>query len=365
MSPIISKIIATLILFIAGSFYPVINNTILTYQFQFEKNLSLQFQQPWFQTLLSFTGMSFFIIPSLIKTRCKEDINSHNSEMAVFRSSSFSSILGIFSLVLQTYSLIYMPVHVWQIFNEFYLLFSALFSIIIGRKKLHFTDWIGLFFVVFGISLAGVSVLIRSIHQRSELTTEIFFSFILQILGHSLKAFVELSEESLLENSSSLTVTAYEGLWGVYLITLIILPIVNITQTDLIIFHERSPDILTFLKGSSFLIIFEVFFIISFAIYRFSEIYLLGASKARRSVYESFLPITIWLLSFIKYKIQKNNILPFIDNYSYLEIAGLVITLLGSLMYHKIIKLSCFVYSKENLDTSRDVQIMPNNYVLD
>ena len=86
MSPIISKIIATLILFIAGSFYPVINNTILTYQFQFEKNLSLQFQQPWFQTLLSFTGMSFFIIPSLIKNSCKEDINSHKSGMAVFRS---------------------------------------------------------------------------------------------------------------------------------------------------------------------------------------------------------------------------------------------------------------------------------------
>lgn len=363
---IITHILVTLLLFIAGSIYPVFNNAILTYQFRYKNNLSLQFQQPWFQTLLSFVGMSLFIIPSLIMSRCKDDININNSGMQLFRSSSFSSILGIFSLVLQTYSLIYMPVHIWQIFNDFYLLFSALFSIIIGRKKLHFTDWIGLFFVVLGISFAGVSVLIRSISLRSELTTEIFFSFILQILGHALRAFVELGEESLLESSKPYTITAYEGIWGVYLISFIILPIVNITQTDLIIFHEYSPDILTFIKCSKVLIVLEIFFAISFAIYRFSEIYLLKSSKSRRSIYESFLPLTVWIFSFVKHKIQKvKNNTPFFDKYSYLEIIGLIITLLGSLMYHKIIKLSCFAYSKETLDDSRNSQMIPNNFVLD
>lgn len=366
MASVFLQILVTLLLFLAGSIYPVINNTILTYQFQYKNNLVLQFQQPWFQTLLSLIGMSFFIIPSLIISRCKKDINNQTNGWSIYRSSSLSSILLIFSLVLQTYSLIYMPAHIWQIFNEFYLLFSALFSIIVGRKKLHFTDWIGLFFVVLGISFAGVSVLIRSISLRSELTTEIFFSFILQILGHALRAFVELGEESLLESASSSTITAYEGIWGVYLVALIILPIVNITQTDLIIFHEYSPDILTFFKCSKLLIILEVFFVISFAIYRFSDIYLLSASKLRRSIYISFLPLTVWLTSFVKYKIQKEKPnLPFIDTYSYLEIAGFIITLFGSLMYHKIIKLSCFVYSKEAFDNSRDAQMIPNNYVLD
>lgn len=367
MASTIIQIISIFLLFLFGSIYPVISNTILTYQFTYKDKIYLQFQQPWFQTFLAFIGMSFFIIPSLVITRCKEDINNNNnSGLAVFRSSSLSSIFGIFSLALQTYSLIYMPVHIWQIFNEFYLLFTALFSIIYNGKKLHITDWIGLFFVVLGISFAGVSALIRSISERTELTTELFFSFILQILSHCLKAFVELGEDSLLKSSSSLTITAYEGLWGVYIISLIILPFVNITKYNLIGFHEYSPDILTFFKSSKFLIALEIFFVISITIYRFCEIYLQGTSKEKKYIFESLLPITVWFTSFVKYKIHKSaSVSPFFDNYSFIEIAGLVITLFGSLMYHKIIKLPCFVYSKESLGSTKDIQIVPDKYVLD
>ena len=355
MGSLIQQIVAILVLFIAGSLYPVLNSTILTYNFRFKGSLFLCFQQPWFQTLIAFLGLSFFIIPSLIYTKFSKKKNNSKQDnqytnLAIFRLSSSASILRIISVGLQTYSLTFMPVNVWQIFSEFYLLFTALFAVIFKQEKLHFTDWVGLFFTVLGIALAGVSALLRSISERSNAITELFFSFILQILSHALQSFSVLSQENLLKESSPITLTAFEGLWGVYLIGLIILPLVNVTDSHAIGIHETTADLPYFFKNSTALIPLEIGFLLLFGLYRFSCFYLFSKSSYRESIYNSFLPSTFSITTLVRHQIYKDNlVISFLEKYSILEIVGIVSTFLGSFIYHNIFKLPCFGYSKESL----------------
>ncbi|OHT08581.1 hypothetical protein TRFO_22843 [Tritrichomonas foetus] len=367
MGSLFTQIIAVIILFITGSIYPVVNNYILTHQFPYKNGLTLQFRQPWLQTFFVCFGMTFFMIPTLIRAKCKANIKADKiSGFNLFRVIIAPSLLTILYVALQTYCLMFMPVNIWQIFNEFYLLFNAFFSVTFRGQKLHFTDWTGLFFVVIGIAFAGVASLMRSISERSATTTELFFSFILQILAHCLKGFASLGEDYMLQNSNTVTVTGFEGLWGIYLIAFIFLPFCNITKSQYVGIHEITADAVTLFQNSTALIILEIVFICCIAFYRFCSLYLYSLSSFRKTLYESFLPITVWLISYFTHLFTKQeNSRKFFDYNSYFEASGLIITLFGSFIYHRIIRLPCFAYSKETIDNnSSEVQIAAKNYLL-
>ena len=364
MNSTFQQILSAIAFFILGSLYPVVNNTILSFKFRYKNNLELEFRQPWLQTFLMFFGMSFFMIPTLIKARCKSQQNSNRiSGFQLYRIVFVPVFINIIAAILSTYCLMYMPVHIWQIFNEFSLLFNALFSAMFKHSQLFFSDWIGLFFVVIGISFAGVFSLLRSISEHSSTTTELFFSFILQILCHCFRSFSSIGEEFLLKESTPITIIGFEGLWGIYIIGLIFLPLSNVNKSDYAGIYEVSADIIPFFQNSKYLILLELLFIICVSFYRYARAFIMSSSVNTKSLYESFFPISVWLISFLRYLVVGSESTKFFDSNSAFELIGLIITLFGSLLYHRVIKLPCFLYSKES--NNSDVHSMTNDYLLD
>ena len=179
--------------FITGAFFPVLNKIILKAEFTYKYGFTLGFNKPWFQVFALNFGMIFYGIPFLVhffKRKCNKNVAMPKLfSWEIFRRCGLPSILYIVASVLQTYSLLTMPVSVWQIFHGFQVLFTTLFAVTVLKQRLFLVDWLGVFMNVFGLSFSGVAVLLRGISKQNEKISEQFIMMILAIISHGIKSY--------------------------------------------------------------------------------------------------------------------------------------------------------------------------------
>lgn len=358
--------------FLTGAFVPVLNSIILHGQYPYKDGLYLQFKKPQFQLWALFLGMTAFFIPSYIyKKYIKKKsgrIRSTRSQLIIFRQVSIPAICNIIATLFLNKSLIFMDTTVWQIFFGFQILFATLFAITIRKQHLFLVDWLGLFVSVAGMCFSGVAALLRvNTTENSQTITEIFFSFIICIFSHGITAFQTILEEKLLHdlNLDGATLTAYEGLWGLFICTFILLPISSIIpqSDDFMGIYENSLETFQILGNSKDLIFLLVGYILTVSLFSYFGITITDFSTAiHRNLYEIIRPLPVWILSVTARYIQESSYIgeP-IDKYTALELSGFLIAMIGSFIYNRIIKFPCFTYIEDEIE---DKTKLLNNNIL-
>ena len=331
--------------FIIGAFTPFLNGIILKNSYTWKNGLTLKFSKPWFTNWMTYLGMLIITLPKIISY-----IRHHDKRVgfSIFRKTAVPSILAIIASGMQNYSLMYMPLTIWQIFFSFQILFTTVFAVTYRKQQLYLVDWLGLLLTVVGVCFNGVAGLIRGIKSTDDITT-IFFMFIICILSHGIKSFETILEESLLHEQqlTGFELTAAEGLWGFYLMTFIVLPCCQALPSSYVLyentiesFQQMGKSINLLLFNIAYMILNTAFTYLGFQI---TDIY----SAIQRNMYENLRPLALWILTTLFYYLWSDDDIGVgeeIDKYSFLELAGYAIVILGNLIYNRVIRFPCFIY---------------------
>lgn len=348
----IKKTFGICLFLISGTAFPILNNAILNFNVSWENNVEIQFRKPWFQNCLMFVCMCFFLVFNIIKKRCGcGDEAAHLSDMdrfRLFRFCAIPSIIYIIATILQNYALLYMSTTVWQLFHGFQLLFTTLFAVTYRKQQLFLYDWLGLFVTILGMCVAGVGIMLRQENKGDVFN--VFIAFILVIFSHGLKGFQTILEEKLTHdhNVSPIDLIGIEGFWGSYITILICIPICNVLNPTLGVgLYENTREAFSMLNKSRKLTILLIFYMITITIYSYGGVLVTSQESAvHRSMYELARPFLVWITSTLTYYITKSpDYGDKLDKYSAFELIGFGICVLGIIIYNRIWKLPCFVYS--------------------
>ena len=349
-----------------GAFYPIFARGIMTSQHAWKYGLALEFRKPCFQTFLAFFGSAILFLVYLVLKKCGKVRVSLQTDAEVYRLCGVASLFSVLATAIDFFTLFYIPTTVWQAFHSWQVMFSSIFAMTLNRQRLRFTEWIGLFLLVAGISICGVSSLLRSIKNNSDQTSAMFFSFVLVIFGSGIKAFATGIEEYLMNQDdylvTPLQLTVFEGIWGIYISGLMALPVVNILHTDNPM-YESTLDIHEYFKRSYVLVFAELGFLLLITMYAYLALVVVSKKSAvDRFVYESLRPLAILVLSGVYYFISGRATSDSIDAYVFGEISGVVVLFLGTLVCMNVIKCPCFSYNAQT-DTDAFLEALPDRYL--
>jgi hypothetical protein len=284
-----------------------------------------------------------------------------NMSPDLYRKVVLPSVCNIIATGLQNKALMSIPITVWQVFFGFRVLFATLFAVTYRRQRLMLVDWLGLFVSVSGMSFSGVAALLRGIaHNDSDEVSGIFFGFIIVILSHGIQAFQTIIEERLLhdEGINGATLTAYEGMWGLFVCVFIILPICQvINPTDGIGLYENSLETFKMLGKSTSLVMLVVAFLFMVTLFSYFGIAVTDTSTAiHRNMYETVRPLPVWILSALLYYSTHENqgIGEPIDKFTALELTGFAVSVLGSCIYNRVLKFPCFIYLDDDWGSQKE-----------
>ncbi|OHT03966.1 hypothetical protein TRFO_28620 [Tritrichomonas foetus] len=342
--------------FLFGALCPVLNSIILKGSFPYKNQLTLNFQKPYFQLWTNYLGMCIFYVPAYLYNRFKpapSSVVSVTYKLDILRKTAVPSICNILAQSLLNKALIYVPTTVWQVFFGFQVLFATLFAVTIRKQQLFLVDWLGLFISVAGMCFSGVAALLRGISSDSnQPISNIFFSFIILIFAHGVQAFQTILEEKLLhdEGINGATLTACEGTWGFYIMSFFVMPISSILPpTAALELYENTLESFQMIIKSWRLFGLVFGYLLTVTLFTYSGILVTEMSTAiHRNMYEMLRPLPVWILSFISYYMtESKEIGEPIDTFTILELCGFGVSILGSLIYNRVLKFPCFTYVED------------------
>lgn len=359
----IAVAVALCLVSLTGSLFPVVGRVLTTSKFPWKNDLQLEFRKPFFQVLLYFLIPCILIIPWLLMCRVHK-LSTGMDCVRMYRRAALPAILNCMATYSEFVSLLWMPTIVWQAFHSWQIMFVAVFSFFSKRSPLYLSEWIGLFVVIAGIAICGVSNLLRSIHNRGE-TSDMFFSYIVIIFACALRAYQGVTEEMLIKMAgfTPLQLTAYEGVWGFCLTLLIVIPLANIASVDSP-FYENTLEIFEFVTRSSILVLVELVFVFcSGGTMYLSTVLTEKIGSAARFSTESVRPLLVLVISYAShYGTNVATVGEGFDSYSWGEITGMALSCIGSLMSSRLLQFPCLDYHEQDIHS--DGELVSNEFVL-
>ena len=349
--------------FTSGALNAVLTNAMYNTKAIGLHNRLIPFKKPWFQGWVMFFGMSCLIFdtPCLKKCKCQPYVIGGTVRgWGLFRNVAIPGLCDLFATVLQNIAFLYLAPSVWQMFRGSILLFTALFAICYRKKKLKCQDWLGVLVTMVGITVVGLSSILRkSDGTESTVNSSTVMKVVsmgLIILAQGLQAFQTIVEEELLHDvdATESEIVAFEGLWGLYFSTFLTMPLANILPQSLGEgLFEQSIETFVMLGHSWKLGLLVLFYCISIVCYNQTGMMVTSFSTAiHRNIYEALRSIAVWALSAIVYYIWPNSGCgEKLELLSLVQCLGFLISILGSFIYNRVIKFPCFDYSDEEHPT--------------
>jgi hypothetical protein len=235
------------------------------------------------------------------------------------------------------------------------VIFTALLSIFYRKRRLIGVDWFGLFVIVLGIIVIGASSVFEENPSNQKQTASIglqLMAMLFVIVSQAMQAVRAITEEMLLHDIDATPeeVVGFEGTWGFFILTFIGLPLANIMPEDAGVgVFEPSLESFKMLASSWRLGVLMIGYIIAVAGYNLSGMMLTQYTTAlHRTVYDSLRSISTWAVSVMVYyawpSSQSGEQLSW---WSFLRLFGFAVLLLGSLIYHRMVRVACFKYQDE------------------
>lgn len=354
----------------------------LTTKIQFEMvSVGIQgetkhFQKPWFGTLTMFMGMCIVLVihfinvamrakkvdekrVHLLETGASGSVDSAPSFWTAAKLISIPAILDLVATGLCFIGLLTVPASVSQLMRASMIIFSAILSVTFLKRKLLGYHWFGVFLCTLAIALVGYANVMaadaeaaadvaNAAHRPSQ--SMVFFGMALIVLGQIVQASQVVFEEKLLRGYSiePFHIVGMEGCVGTIAMMLIVFPILYLLPgTDAGNTAENILDTYAMLKNSQPLQYLVLLYVFSVFTYNMSGMLVTYAlSAVHRTMLEASRTAVIWIIDLvIHYWIAPTSSYGEIWTvWSWLQLAGFGVLILGQSVYSEIVKVPGFYY---------------------
>lgn len=347
---------------ITGTFYAIVQKVMLQIESVGYDGVKHTFDKPFIQTFL----MSISMIFSLIVRRFWDTNGKPPHPPTPLKTRFLLAIPATCDLITTTFNifgLIYINVSIFQMLRGAQIIFTAIFSVIILKKKLIGHEIFGIILVIIALTLVGwASMYIPSSESISDSTDrstkeKLFGSFLVVAaqVSYSIQIIIEdyFLHVQFQDQLGALEVIGNEGLMGFSITTLIFFPFAflcpgkdpspmkkgsleNIWDTLLMVYHK--PILIA---------IFIIFIIFSGSYNIFVMCVIAFSSSLNEAIIDAVRTLLIWVVMLICYQIG----LPFGEQwnmYSFVELSGFLLLVTGNFVFDGNLKLPCFKYKRED-----------------
>ena len=264
-----------------------------------------------------------------------------------FAITAGADILGS---TMNIYGLTYLNSSIYQVMRTLELVAICILNKIILKNPIYIHNILGIFFIMFGIFIFGISEwYVEEKYIREPLRA--LFGILLLCISQFFTSLAYIFQEMFIKkyNVHPSQLVGFEGLWGLlpYTILLIIFQFISCdnwskhlkegicSQNEDGHFHmEDSKYAFTQMKGKPGMLIIYIFYIISTCFYNIVGINLTKlVSSTARVVVDSIRSFFIWLF-FLFY--PNENIK---EEFNFVQIFGFCFLIIGNLIYNEIIVL--------------------------
>ena len=359
-------------------------NTIANKLQNLSTSLEIKYRHTFFITFTLFLGESLcyiiYFLNEKLKSNYKENLNNSETLKLITENTSFEnldnqklkpasafhfilpSLSDLIGCTLMNIGLSLIDGSLYQMMRGSLIIFTAIFSVIFLKNKFFKFNFLGVFLVVMGLFLVGLSAFdsnqIEGCGSGDNHSNTLYFGIILVILAQIFIATQITIEESIIKKYEvePLRAVGWEGIWGtlLYIILLIIFqfiecPAPTAGQTNfskLICFKndkgiyllEDSLFALKQLKNNWTLLFFAILYVVSIGVFNFIAISITKmASASARAIIDTLRTITVWLF-FILPIVDKCNR----ETFKYLQLIGFIFLILGTLIYNEIFVIPYF-----------------------
>ncbi|KAJ3427161.1 hypothetical protein M0812_26741 [Anaeramoeba flamelloides] len=312
--------------------------------------------KPWFQTIGMFVGMLLcllvFEIYRLRTRKLKEAAVTHKK---VYYLTMAPATFDLIATSIMNIGLLWIPASIWQMLRGSMVVFSAVFSVIFLKRKLHGYHWFGVFIVVCALVLVGVAC-IKGDSGNYDKTHELIGIFLV-VGAQVIQAAQIIVEDHLLHNVkvNPLLIVGLEGLWGSLFTIGIFLPIVGNTPKRWGSgFYEDTIDSLIML-GNGDLLGLNIAYIFAILFYNMFGMFVTNTFTAvHRTILEAVRTFCIWVTDLIiHYGISTSKGEKW-GNWSWMQLGGFVLLMCGMFIYNNVVQIPGFTYPDEKKSDNND-----------
>lgn len=348
---------------ISGAFYSITSKITLQQESIGYNNIQHKFDKPFMQSLIMTIAMSF----ALIVRRFWDSNGKGPHPPTPFRLRLLLSVPAICDLITSTlniFGLIFINLSIFQMLRSSQIIFTAFFSVFVLKKKIRAYEIFGIVLVVISLIFIGWAGMYIPTNKDTENPNPSDFNSSIRekLLGSLLVTFgqVFISIQIILEEYiiqiklkgkiGALEMIGNEGLMGLFIV-LIMLPIAFVCPgTDPSIFKygslENFWDSLLMIYHKPTLLAFFLFSFIFSAAYNICSMCVITyTSSLTEAIVDTVSTLFVWIIMLVSYQIG----LPYGEpwcKFSFVELAGFILLVIGNLIYNSQIKIKCFKYPK-------------------
>lgn len=327
------------------------------------------FQKPWFGTFAMFVGMSSVLLVHLATNKSSKtddmiDAQSNKEpllangqpQISELKQFFFVGIPAMFDLGgsgLMFIGLLYVSASIWQMLRGSMIIFGAIISVTALGRKLYCYNWLGVCICVMGICCVGISNILNSSSADASSSgvslQSQYFGMAMIVAGQVITASQVVAEEKLLKDVClpPMKVVGYEGVWGCIACLLVVFPVCYAMPGSDNGHFEDFGDSIVMIENNSTLLSLILLYVFSCATYNCAGMSVTSQlSAVHRTMLEASRTAGIWAIDlFVHYFIDSK--ISFGEAwmpYSWLQMVGFVLLLLGQLVYSGVITIPGLYY---------------------
>ncbi|CAE7214956.1 SLC35F6 [Symbiodinium natans] len=336
-----------------------------------------RFEKPWLMTFIMFVSMTLalpFDAGMWKRSAPPEPLLGQVADH--WRGKVIKVMIPAFFDILATglccMGFLYIPASVWQLLRGAEIVFAAIFAVTCLHRRLYCFQYIGLAFCVAGIFFVGLASVWGGDSEEEEADGKdsgnsemLLLGICLALAGQVVQAAQAVAEEWLLQDVDlpGLQVVGFEGVWGSLAMLAFVFPtLYTLPGQD----HGRAEDegnAFQLLRSNPMLSALMALYIFSCATYNISGIAVTGAlSAVHRVMIEALRSLIVWAFGLgVHYLVDDKS--PFGETwtpYSWLEVAGFVLLMIGQVIYGAMLKIPRLYYPPAE-EISHDVVASPGS----
>lgn len=325
------------------------------------------FQKPWFITFVMFVGMSLALAfdRQMWKSNSamqKPLIDGPEKSVPWSKKVVMVSIPAVFDILatgLCSMGFLYIPASVWQLLRGAEMVFAALLAVLVLRKKLFVFHWLAVALCVSGIVLVGLASVWGAAESQEKGgvasggrgATTLLVGMTLALLGQVVQAGQVIAEEWLLTDVDlpGLQIVGFEGMWGVLIMLALVFPALYLLPGNDGGHLENEADDFVMVGSNQALTSIILINTLSCATYNMAGIAVTGAlSAVHRVMLEAFRTSIVWIFGLtVHYAYDSASPMGEVwTSYSYLEVLGFLVLMLGQSIYGEILRVPGLFYPK-------------------
>jgi len=349
-------VFAVLALFVTGSANTILTKVLLTTKAVGEDGKAHLFQKPFFGTANMFFAMCL-VMPvywckgmaskrqgakmnpdlgdTLLPDQQPDKTGPSMAKQLLFVAPP--SFFDLLSMGLMLIGMLYIPASVWQMLRGANIIFAAILTVLILRRRLYAFHWLGVALALLGVGLVSVAAL-NSEHDTSQPGNKhAAFGVSIVLVAQAVQAAQIILEEQLLNDLAMdpMLIVGVEGIWGLLFVA-IIMPVLYLLPGHDHGHAEDSRDTALMIKNNSLVQQVILMYMVSVATYNVSGMQVTSAlSGVMRVMLEATRTLCVWLFTLAwHYLIDQSS--PFGEtwtNWSYLQALGFGVLIVGQGTY--------------------------------